>query len=94
MMKTALFASMIIEAILANSVPLPRHTPGWHLGARDHAEFGIHVFYDLLCPDSLAAHNVWKAMLNTSSPVEGKMWGDIVHLSVNAFVLPYHLHSY
>ena len=67
--------------------------PGWQLGTKG-AEVEVRVFYDLECPDSLDAHNVWKQLLTEPSPIEGQTYHDFVSLIVNPFVLPYHVHSF
>ena len=52
------------------------------------------MFYDMICPDSKAAHYTWKGMWDKPSPVEGKTYSQLVDMHVTPYILPYHLHSY
>ena len=52
------------------------------------------VFYDLLCPDSMNAHYLWKKILAEDSHVEGKKYSELIDMKASTFVLPYHDHSW
>ena len=80
-------------AEIQNSVPVQPKLPGWILG-NPSGEVEINVFYDVDCPDSLAANEIFKSLLPRDSPVAGKKYSDLIRLRVVPFVLPYHLHAY
>eukprot|EP00927_Polykrikos_kofoidii_P067899 TRINITY_DN63320_c0_g1_i1.p1 TRINITY_DN63320_c0_g1~~TRINITY_DN63320_c0_g1_i1.p1 ORF type:complete len:253 (-),score=35.96 TRINITY_DN63320_c0_g1_i1:81-773(-) len=92
-MISFVLSASILLTVSANSVPIPSAVPGWQLGTKG-APLQIRLFYDLTCPDCKAAHYVWKSLLTTASPVEGRTYSDFVDMKVTAFALPYHLHSY
>ena len=87
----------LLLALLASTTqagaPVQKHLPGWQLGTPG-AKVDIRVFYDLLCPDSKAAHYVWKDLFKEESPVKGVTYNELVDMKVTAFVLPYHAHSF
>ena len=92
-MKFAVLATLAGVASAGNPVPVMPTLPGWRLGSPD-GEIDVRVFYDLLCPDSMDAHYIWKDLLNKASPINGKTYGDVVNMRVTPFVLPYHVHSF
>ena len=92
-MKFAVLATLAGLASAGNPVPVMPTLPGWRLGTPG-GEIDVRVFYDLLCPDSMDAHYVWKDLLNKASPINGKTYGDVVDMRVTPFVLPYHVHSF
>ena len=95
-MKTiALVATTLgaVSALAPNPVPVMPTLPGWKLGTVG-APIDIRLFYDVFCPDSLDAHNVFVTLLKAPSPVAGKTYQDLLDIRVTPFVLPYHLHSF
>ena len=68
--------------------------PGWTMNPGNSGAVEVRVFFDLLCPDSMAGYYLWKMMLPKQSPVEGMTYNDLVEIKIIPYVLPYHLHSY
>ena len=87
-MNKAILALGLVSA----GAPIMPTTPGWQLG-NSTAPLEVRVFYDILCPDSMDAHNVWKSLLSTHY-IGNQLYGDIINLKVTPFVLPYHVHSF
>ena len=78
---------------ISNNVPIIKSVPGYQLGTKG-SDVEVRVFYDLLCPDSKDAHDVWKELLPQASPIEGQSYEEFLSLKVTPFVLPYHLYSF
>mmetsp|Transcript_19216 Transcript_19216/g.29454 ORF Transcript_19216/g.29454 Transcript_19216/m.29454 type:complete len:228 (-) Transcript_19216:49-732(-) len=82
-------------AVLAyeNNVPIRPTLPGWQLGS-ETGKIKIRLFYDLLCPDSLASSQAWDSLWTEQIPDKSAFYDEVIDMKVSPFVLPYHLHSY
>ena len=85
--------SALIAAVAANGVPIAPRFPGWKLG-NPQGQIDINMWYDLFCPDSMAAHYQWKQLFEMDSPVEGKKYKDLINMRVQLYPLPFHIHSF
>lgn len=94
-MKTtaAVAALMLASPVASNSVPISPTTPGWKMGTTG-APIKMNIFYDLLCPDSRDAYYLWNKIFPQESHVSGQKYSDLIDMTVSAFVLPYHGHSW